>query len=415
MQNATSRQLGEKLKKEVDIIDGVMLKLRVSNPRQKAAAVKERSNINYIATRPGVVLNPDSTHGLFGKMEGMKQQDTIQSLGSAKHTIGEKVKDGVVTYRCVISLREKDALRLGIDSPEKWRELTKDNVGLIAKGLNIEPKNLEYAAAIHMEKGHPHVHITLWDKNQKVREPYVHPKVTDGIRKKITHNVYKEFLSEWYAEKSLSRDKMIEMQKELINGIPDEKGDPNGKIPNMRRFSESLYDGFITEIDELAASLPKDGRITYKTLTPEQKEKLNSIIDKIVDNNEDFSMEMDRYLFYSEKIAGLDGKQQSAPRMDKAKADMYNRLGNVLLNGIKDELKEERIRVQAEQKAERERQMNRSQAQSILFMLFRSLSRGAAERRQSYEYQKKELSMEAKKDLAKKMESTTHMNWDNER
>lgn len=405
----------QEVKKEEDNIDGVMLKLRVSNPRQKAAVVKERSNINYIAARPGVILNHDSTHGLFGKMEGMTQQDAIQSLGAAKHMIGEKVKNGVVSYRCVISLREKDALRLGVDTPEKWRELTKENVGLIAKGLHIEAKNLEYAAAIHMEKGHPHVHITLWDKNQKVREPYVHPKVTDGIRKSITHNVYKEFLSEWYIEKGLSRDKMIEMQKELLTGIPDEKGEPNGRIPNMRRFSESLYDGFITEIDELAASLPKDGRITYKTLTPEQKKKLNNIIDQIVNNNEDFSMEMDRYLFYSEKIIGLDGKQQSVPRMDKAKADIYNRLGNVLLKGIKDELKEERSREQAELKAERERQMNRAQAQSILFTLFRSLSCQASERRRSYGYQKRELSVEARKDLAKKMENTTHMNWDNER
>ena len=405
----------QEVKKEEDNIDGVMLKLRVSNPRQKAASVKERSNINYIATRPGVILNHDSTHGLFGKMEGMTQQDAIQSLGAAKHMIGEKVKNGVVSYRCVISLREKDALRLGVDTPEKWRELTKENVGLIAKGLHIEAKNLEYAAAIHMEKGHPHVHITLWDKNQKVREPYVHPKVTDGIRKSITHNVYKEFLSEWYIEKGLSRDKMIEMQKELLTGIPDEKGESNGRIPNMRRFSESLYDGFITEIDELAASLPKDGRITYKTLTPEQKKKLNNIIDQIVNNNEDFSMEMDRYLFYSEKIIGLDGKQQSVPRMDKAKADIYNRLGNVLLKGIKDELKEERSREQAELKAERERQMNRAQAQSILFTLFRALSCQASERRRSYGYQKRELSVEARKDLAKKMENTTHMNWDNER
>lgn len=391
-----------------------MLKLRVCNPRKKAAAVKERANINYIATRTGVVLNPDSQHGLFGKMDTMKEQGTIAGLGTAKRMIGENVKHGVVTYRCVLSLKEQDALRLGIDTPEKWRELTKNNVNLIGRGLHISPQNLEYAAAIHMEKGHPHVHITLWEKNQKVREPYVHPKVADNIRKEITHNVYREFLSEWYAEKSLSRDKMIDLQKELLAGIPDEKNNGDGRLPNMRGFTEELYDGFITEVDTFAADLPKQGRITYQTLKPEQKAQLNHIIDRIVDSNEDFSTEMNRYLFYSEKIAKLDGKEQSGRRVKKAKADMYNRLGNVLLREIKNEKKAAREQERQEQQAAQQEQSRRAWAQHTLFSLFRVLSCGTAEKQQAHTYQRQELSLAAKKERMKKLESTTHMNWDRE-
>lgn len=392
-----------------------MFKLRVQNPHKPKAAVKERANVHYNATRPGVILNQESSHGLFGKIQGMAEQGAIENLGSAKHMIGDNVKNGIIHYRCVLSLREQDALRLGVDAPEQWRLLLKNNINLIAEGLKIESKNLEYVAAIHMEKGHPHIHITLWDTAQKVKEPYVHPKVTDGIRKKLTHNVYKSFLAEWYADKSLSRDKMIALQKELIIGIPDENNKPNGRLPNMRGFNEALYDGFVTEVDELAHSLPKTGRITYKTLTPENKEKLNRIIDKIVQSNEDFATEMNHYLFYSQKIAEIDGKGQASNRVKKAKDDMYNRLGNIVLNAIKDEMKAERLREQEERQAEREKHMAKAAVQNTLFSLFRALSYGTAVKRQALEHQRQELSLEAKKELARKMESTTHINWDNNR
>ena len=98
-------------------------------------------------------------------------------------------------------------MQLGIDTPEKWQELTESNVKLIAEGLGIKESDLEYVAAIHMEKGHPHVHISLWDKSSRVQEPFVHKNKIKDIRKNLNHNVYKELLSEWYHEKSLSRDK----------------------------------------------------------------------------------------------------------------------------------------------------------------------------------------------------------------
>ena len=96
-----------------------MFKMRVQNPNKPKAVLKEKANINYIATRPGVVLNEGCEHGLFGRIEKKQQQETL-NLKEAKGLIGERMKEKKVIHRCVLSLREEDALQLGIDTPEKW-------------------------------------------------------------------------------------------------------------------------------------------------------------------------------------------------------------------------------------------------------------------------------------------------------
>ena len=391
-------------------MEGVIFKMRVQNPNKPKAAVKEKANLNYIATRPGVMLNEGYRHGLFGRVEGAEEQGVLD-LKETKRLIQERIKEKKVIYRCVISLKGEDALRLGVDTPEKWKELTKENVKLIAKGLGIKESDLEYAAAIHMEKGHPHVHVSVWDKSSRVREAFVNPKKTKEIRKDINHNVYKELLAEWYHEKGLSRDEMINMQKELIQGIPNDKTEVEGRFPNMRQCSDELYQELSDDIDEFKARLPPTGRITYKTLTPEQKEKLNSIVDKIVEANEDFSEEMKRYLFYSEKIAEINGGKAKKASMDKSKKDIYNRLGNVILKAVKEEMKAER---QAAYAAEREAYRKRYRMQSLqrlLFDMFRMLSAQTSQKDKSYHAQKQELSAAAKRELAKKYENTSHMKW----
>lgn len=388
-----------------------MFKMRVQNPNKPKAVLKEKANINYIATRPGVVLNEGCEHGLFGRIEKKQQQETL-NLKEAKGLIGERMKEKKVIHRCVLSLREEDALQLGIDTPEKWQELTESNVKLIAEGLGIKESDLEYVAAIHMEKGHPHVHISLWDKSSRVQEPFVHKNKIKDIRKNLNHNVYKELLSEWYHEKSLSRDEMIKMQKELIQNIPNEKKDINGRFPNMRQFDTALYEEVSDAMDEFKERLPPTGRITYKTLPPEQKEQLNKIIDKIVDTNEDFSEEMKRYLFYSEKIGELGGKKQKEESVNRAKQDIYNRLGNVILNAVKDELKKEK---QSAYEAKRDEQIKAYRMQTVqrlLFDMFRLLSIETSYKNKNYIDRKQELSKDARRELAKKYENTSRMNWD---
>lgn len=389
-------------------MQGVMFKMRVQNPNKPNAAAKEKAHVAYIAKRPGVVLNEGCYYGLFGRLGTMQQQESL-NLVEAKDLIGKRIEEKKVIHRCVLSLREADALRLGIDTPEKWRELTEANVKLIAEGLGIGESDMEYVAAIHMEKGHPHVHISVWDKSDRVREAFVQPTRIEGMRKSINHNVYRELLAEWYHEKSLSRDAMLQMQKELIHGIPDEAVE--GRFPNLRRMDAALYKEVSDAIDTFRAGLPPKGRITYQTLTPEQKKELDAIVDRIADTNEEFSAEMERYLFYSEKIGEIGGQEQKEKSVNRAKRDIYNRLGNVVLNGIKEEMKKEKAAAYAAEREERNRAYRMQTVQQLFFDLFRLLSTEADRANRTHTEQRQELSGDAKRELAKKLESTSHMDW----
>ena len=65
---------------------------------------------------------------------------------------------------------ETDALRLGYDEPEKWRELVRQQLPQICDKIGISVSNLEYSAAVHPDKGHPHCHLMFWDKKQDIKK-----------------------------------------------------------------------------------------------------------------------------------------------------------------------------------------------------------------------------------------------------
>jgi len=94
-----------------------------------------------------------------------------------------KTQAGAIAYRAVITLTEVDALRLGYDDPDKWRELVHTQMTNICEKIGVPIHSLEYTAAIHRDKGHPHVHILFWNKDQEVKKKaYVHKSVSNSIR-----------------------------------------------------------------------------------------------------------------------------------------------------------------------------------------------------------------------------------------
>jgi hypothetical protein len=125
--------------------------------------------MEYIGRRPGVVLNEGVKHGLFGTVDGKKAEE-VKSLRELSRYIEAKTKAGTIAYRAVISLTEADAMRLGYDEPAKWRELVRARMPDMCEKIGIPLHNLEYTAAIHRDKGHPHVHILFWDKEQDIKK-----------------------------------------------------------------------------------------------------------------------------------------------------------------------------------------------------------------------------------------------------
>ena len=96
-------------------------------------------------------------------------------------------------FRGIISFSPDTAAELNLSDHKAWEEYIERHIGTLAQKNGIRPQDLQWAAAHHNERSHPHIHVVFWNKNQKTMLPYVSPKVPDSIRTvSYTHlDVYK--------------------------------------------------------------------------------------------------------------------------------------------------------------------------------------------------------------------------------
>ena len=124
---------------------------------RNADIIGNRQNfVGYMAMRPGVEKR--GSHGLFN------EKDEPIILNQAANEIAEH-KGNVWSH--VVSLRREDAVRLGFDNSDAWRELVKRHISDIAKAQNIPLCNLKWYAAYHDTTHHPHIHLLVYSTNPK--------------------------------------------------------------------------------------------------------------------------------------------------------------------------------------------------------------------------------------------------------
>ena len=109
---------------------------------RNADVIGNRQNfVGYMAMRPGVEKR--GSHGLFNE----KNEPII--LNQAANEIAEH-KGNVWSH--VVSLRREDAVHLGYDNSEMWRDLVKRHIADIAKAQRIPLCNLKWYAAFQDRK-----------------------------------------------------------------------------------------------------------------------------------------------------------------------------------------------------------------------------------------------------------------------
>ena len=386
--------------------------------------------MEYIGRRMGVVLNAHMKHGLFGVVDGKKAEE-IKSPQEISRYIESKTLDGAIAYRAVISLTEEDAMRLGYDDPDRWRELVRARMPDICERIGIPLHNLEYTAAIHRDKGHPHVHILFWDKDQEVKKKaYVHTSISNSIRIGLTKYVFNEEMAGIQSIKNEARNAALENLGGFFNEFTEAFADMTpaeykAAIERLKREDDLvngrlIYSRFNTaDMKELAADLlrlaehvPKTGRLKYKLMPEEIKGGITAFLEKLLDKNVDCDREFKKYVsaavelskFYSDKpeIHTKAGKN--------AYDDMMIRLGNVVLREIKKLNQQQR---DMEQNAKHEA-YQREQMEGLITELFGTLSRAASagNNRVNNMWHKHELSKQAKKELAIRLENSSGYDWE---
>ena len=222
---------------------------------RNADVIGNRQNfVGYMAMRPGVQKR--GSHGLFNEKDKPIILDRVANE-IANH------KGNVWSH--VVSLRREDAVRLGYDNSEVWRELVKRHISDIAKAQRIPLCNLKWYAAFHDTTHHPHIHLLVYSTNPK--QGFLTTKGIDQIRSAFANDIFHDNLQSIYQEQTISRDELKAVSKTEFENIVDNICQGNFDCPLLEELVRKLY----SQLQNVK------GKKVYGYLPPEVKETVNNI------------------------------------------------------------------------------------------------------------------------------------------
>ena len=257
---------------------------------RNADVVGNRQNfVGYMAMRPGVEKR--GSHGLFN------EKDEPIILNQAANEIAEH-KGNVWSH--VVSLRREDAVRLGFDNSDAWRELVKRHISDIAKAQNIPLCNLKWYAAYHDTTHHPHIHLLVYSTNPK--QGFLTKAGIDKVRSVFANDIFHDDLQSIYQEQTVSRDELKAVSKNEFESIVNMIASNDHTDPQLEELIRKLY----IQLQNVK------GKKVYGYLPMEIKATVNKIFSEL-EKDENIrqlyekwcSLERLKYKTYTQKEAEL--------------------------------------------------------------------------------------------------------------
>ena len=301
----------------------VIVKQRFMHPNLKSTSQKNVGHVKYIGTRAGVdkSIGADSvpidlndsgldyndekalddelkidgddfvyakyiderpnSHGLFG-------QHGQEDLSAVQTEIGDT---NSFVWRTIISLKEDDAVSLGYTDKSKWQDMLRSKMPDVAKMMNIPYSNLRWVGAVHMEQGHPHVHIMYWEKQPRLKHGVVSLDKLNGIRKVLTDEIFRDERESLLIEKNELRGLFLDGGESDVSKLM-KNTDENQEWINKRthvtsedivpsRLFAETEDTIRKMIENLSNELPIKGRKAYGYMPEEVKLDIDKIVDYI--------------------------------------------------------------------------------------------------------------------------------------
>ena len=303
----------------------LLYKQRFRQPNYKDTPACNYAHVRYIARRRGVLKNEGMGHGLFGKLEPgeMEQFNTWKEVASHIYHLS---KEGKNIYRSLISFERSTARELDLMTQKDWRRYVEAQIATIAEKNGIKIQDLGFACAVHDERHHPHLHVVFWDKSQSISKNFVHKSVPNSIRKQLIKDTFASRIREYYAEKDIARDTVREITdkevKEFEQYIKEIRPKEYERIkgwfetfdedaiyadPVYGVFSDKAMLPLVKALFEIKDLIPKDGRIVYKLMPPEVKEKIDELVIALLKNNAGLRRAVNRYIESKMNLVKLYG------------------------------------------------------------------------------------------------------------
>lgn len=411
-------------------MSNVFFKLETLNPNLRTTYFRIKNYTEYIANSKFVIRNEYTSHGLFGKVEEFPNIQTEENIEQLKEHITKLAKDKVPVYRGIISLKEIDATRLGYYEQDKWKSLLENRLPSIAEKLNVKYEDLQYIGAVHIEDGHPHFQFMIWSRNKEKRNYFVHYQQKNKLRNEFTNDVFREDLLPIYQEKDLAK-KNITSENYILEQLKKVSSDEklvNQLIEYEKSFYHSkvirniLKDAQIKNIVDLLIDLKKDlqettGSIKYQYLIkhPDIIKKVDNISKAVIEASVECQKEIEKYIKAKQKL--LEFKYSNKDKLEEAKEK------------IKLEAEQEVIKLIGNKILDIERKWLNTK-ESYTYIKYNNESRSLLDRiltalyyqaenqkklNKNYELRfKKQLSKQAKKEIALNKRNSSSWNWEDE-
>ena len=226
---------------------------------RNADVVGNRQNfVGYMAMRPGVEKR--GSHGLFNeKNEPIILDRVANEIANHKGNV----------WSHVVSLRREDAVRLGFDNSDAWRELVKRHISDIAKAQNIPLCNLKWYAAYHDTTHHPHIHLLVYSTNPK--QGFLTKAGIDKVRSVFANDIFHDDLQSIYQEQTVSRDELKAVSKNEFESIVNMIASNDHTDPQLEELIRKLY----IQLQNVK------GKKVYGYLPMEIKETVNKIFSEL--------------------------------------------------------------------------------------------------------------------------------------
>lgn len=387
----------------------------------------------YVATRPGVVNGETVAHGLFGRFDNMDKMDDIRDLGLALGYIENLAHSKKTIYNAVISMKEEDAAFKNMTNRTAWAEFVNNHINDISREMDINPRTMEWVAAVHMEKGHPHLHLMYWDTAQTIGKNFISAKQSNAIRHKLTNDLYHDELLEIRKEKDSHRKLTVDGIQGSDDSILKKAVKGYGSLTNMdiyklaqsnvtkskilnRHTANNNQQDLIEKLLDLKAQIKKEypkGALKYKYMPPKIKAALKQLTAEIISGNPDIAREYDKFIKSASEQAKLYGGKQTVDNyVAKEKAKIFNQICNKILFSVKqmqfiEEKKLPSGQKQAEQEQYHYSMIGMNLMQSVLDVIAQNNN---AQNSNSKTFGK-DLSKAEKKELAKEKKDSS-IDWE---
>ena len=334
-------------------MNNVIFLFETFNPNKRTTFFKHRNYTKYLAYSEYAIKNKTTDHGLFGKIIEFPDIEKMQNIEPINEYIINLASNRIPIFRCTISLDEYDAIRLGYDSKEKWKELFESKLVSFAKKMNIKYEDLQYAGAVHLESGHPHLQVMMWSKQKEKMNYFIKYNLINRMKDEFTNSIFKEDLLRLYQEKDIAKQKIVQ-ENQLLQNLKKVSNDDKF-IKDMMKYERDYASkkiifhrikykdikNIMFDLIEIKKMLEETkGSIKYQYLKkyPDIIKAVDNLSRKIIEMSLDTQKQIDEYILARQKIITYKysnkRKIEEAQKIEKQKAEdeIRKMIGNQILS-----------------------------------------------------------------------------------